>query len=153
MAPNAPDRGVQRGKQMNSTRPFADRDRPVYLATHANGALLVLRLILALVFIVHGYQKVFEFGLHAMADNFVKMGAPMPQFTGPFISLLELVGGALILIGLGTRIIAFLLMCDMIGAIVLVHGKNGFSGPGGYELVLILASISLALALGGAVIT
>jgi putative oxidoreductase len=133
---------------MSSTRPF--NDAPARAARHTDAALLILRVIIGIVFIAHGWQKVFTMGMHAIGGGFAQMGVPMAQVMGPFISLLELIGGVLMVMGLGTRIVALLLVCDMIGAMALVHFKNGFFLPTGYEFALTVAVVCIAIALAGA---
>jgi uncharacterized membrane protein YphA (DoxX/SURF4 family) len=49
----------------------------------------VLRVMMGLVFAVHGYQK-FSSGVGAVVASFAKMGIPAPQVVGPFIAGLEL---------------------------------------------------------------
>jgi putative oxidoreductase len=125
---------------------------PYSVATEKNvdRAMLVLRLVLASIFIVHGYQKVFEMGLGAVAGMFGNMGIPLASVAGPFIALLEFLGGIALLFGLFTRIFAALLACDMLGAIIFVHGKNGFSAPKGVENVLGNFGMLVTVALIGA---
>ena len=114
-------------------------------------ALLVLRLVLAAVFIVHGYGKVFQMGIGGVTGMFTKIGAPLPSITAPLVSVIELLGGFALLFGAFTRVAAFLLACDMLGAIIFVHGKNGFSaGKGGIEVVLGNLGMAVAIALLGA---
>jgi putative oxidoreductase len=65
----------------------------------------------------------------------------------------EFVGGILLITGLATRIPAVLIAIDMVVAIFLVHAKRGFfNTSGGFEfpLVLLAATVCLALAGGGA---
>lgn len=113
-------------------------------------ALLILRVIVGLIFFMHGWQKVFQYGLAGVSQGFAGMGVPLPGVTGPFIALLELIGGIALIVGVLTPVFAALLACDMVGAILLVHLKAGFFLPDGYEFALSLLGASLALALAGA---
>lgn len=112
--------------------------------------LLIARLVLGAIFLLHGYQKVVQWGFPAVTESFAGMGAPMPEITGPVVAVLELVGGALMILGLLTRVAGVLLAIDMVGAVVLVHARNGvFVDAGGWELVGALGAGALALAAAG----
>src|SRR5438552_4282812 len=112
-----------------------------------NLGLAVLRVAVATIFIRHGAQKLFVFGFAGVAGAFTQMGVPFPGLMGPLIGLLEFFGGIALVIGLLTRLIALGLVFDMLGAILLVQLKNGFSR---YELEFLLLGSSLALVLTGA---
>jgi putative oxidoreductase len=112
--------------------------------------IALLRLITGVVFIAHGAQKLFTMGLAAITEGFTQMGVPLPGVTAPMITLLELGGGLLLVVGLLTRPAALLLACDMAGAVLLVHLKSGFFLPAGYEFALLLGVAMIALVLTGA---
>lgn len=112
-------------------------------------ALLVIRVVLFVSFLLHGLQK-YNMGLSNIAQGFGKMGIPMAGVTGPAITLLEIVGSVALLLGVGTRVFAALLVGDMLGAILFVHGKNGYLGQNGMELVALLGTLALTLVLCGA---
>ncbi len=112
--------------------------------------LAVLRVIVGVVFVVHGYEKLFQTGIPGVGGFFTQIGAPLPQLTAPLVSVLEFGGGIALILGLFTPVVAALLAADMLGATLLVHLPNGFSAAnGGYEYVLTLLGASLALALTG----
>jgi putative oxidoreductase len=114
--------------------------------------LTVLRVVTGAVFFHHGYQKLFQMGIHGVTGMFTHFGLPLPVVAAVIVTLVEFVGGLLLIAGVATRIAAGLNAIDMTVAILVVHLKNGFSGQGGYEhpLTLLGACICLALAGGGA---
>lgn len=113
--------------------------------------LTVLRAVLGLTFLLHGWQKVSEWTLAGTQASFAQMGVPLAEVAAPAVAVLELAGGALLVLGLGTRVVAALLALTMLGALVLVHLPAGFfAADGGFELVLLLAAGTLLLALTGA---
>jgi len=114
-------------------------------------ALTVLRIILGLLFAAHGWQKFNEWTIAGTQASFAKMGVPAADVMAPAVAVLELAGGIALVLGILTRVVAALLALDMLGALFLVHAPAGiFAANGGYELVLLLAAASLALALTGA---
>jgi putative oxidoreductase len=119
------------------------------LPTYPDAALLIIRIILFISFLLHGLMK-YNMGLSNIGENFAKMGIPLGSLAGPGITLLEIVGSVALLLGIGTRVVAALLVCDMLGAIMFVHLKNGYTGQGGMELVTLLGTLALTLVLCGA---
>ncbi|UTT69553.1 DoxX family protein [Arthrobacter sp. DNA4] len=115
-------------------------------------ALAALRIILGFLFAAHGWQKFNEWTIAGTQASFAKMGVPAADVMAPAIAVLELAGGIALILGILTRVVAALLVLDMLGALFLVHAPAGvFAANGGYELVLLLAAASFALALTGVV--
>ena len=111
---------------------------------------LITRIALGGVMVAHGAQKAFLNGVAGTQQGFTGMGAPLPELSAILVILLELGGGLLIIVGLLTRVVALLNLVSMVGAALLVHLANGFFvADGGWELVGLLAMISLALVVGG----
>jgi putative oxidoreductase len=120
-------------------------------STQACG-LTILRITVGIVFLVHGYQKLFHLGFHGVAAMFGHMGIPLPMVSAVVVTLVEFIGGILLVAGIGTRIAAALLAVDMAVAILAVHLKHGFGAQNGgfeYPLTLLAATLCLALAGGG----
>lgn len=113
-------------------------------------AMLVLRLVLGAVFITHGHAKLFGMGFSGVTGFFTSIGVPLPGVAAPFIALLEFIGGIALVLGVLTRVVAFLLACDMLGAMIFVHAAHGYSAPKGVETVLGNFGMAVAIALIGA---
>lgn len=112
--------------------------------------ITLVRVVTGLVFVMHGGQKLFYIGLQQTSAAFAKMGIPLPGVAGPLVAVVELIGGLCLILGVFTRVAAILLALDMLGAIVFVHGRNGFFLPRGFEYALVLLAVNLMLAQGGA---
>ena len=117
----------------------------------ANWGLVPLRLVVGLVFIVHGGQKLFVFGLGGAAGFMAKVGIPWPFPAAVVVIAVEILGGLALILGLGTRLAAALLAIDMVVAVLAVRLAAGFVGGYEFELTLLAASLSLALLGGGPV--
>jgi putative oxidoreductase len=112
--------------------------------------MTILRIVVGIVFIVHGAQKLFVFGIGGVTAGFAQMHIPLASVAAPVVAIVEFVGGIALVLGFFTRIAAILLAIDMAGAIVFVHGRNGFFLPMGFEFAFSLFGACVALAVGGA---
>lgn len=113
-------------------------------------ALLLARLVLGAIFMAHGWQKIGQDGIAATTEGFVGMGVPMAEIAAPVVAYLELIGGALLILGLLTSIAGLALAIDMAVAAFLVHLSGGiFVTAGGWELVGALGAGALLLAAVG----
>ena len=88
------------------------------MRTNASGWTILIRLLVGLaVFFPEGLQKLI-FPDVLGAGRFARIGIPFPDLMGPFVGVVELVCGALIIIGLFTRLAAIPLIVIMIVALV-----------------------------------
>lgn len=110
---------------------------------YAHLAPLLLRLTLGVVFIAHGLPKFT--GTEGVAQFFGTIGIPAPFAMVLLVGAIEVIGGALLLIGYGTRIAAALLALVMLGAIITVKLSMGFVNGWEFELVLLAGVLSLVL--------
>ncbi len=101
--------------------------------TGAPASVVLVRFIVGLVFLVEGILK-FLYPEELGAGRFAKIGIPAPEVMGPFVGGVEVVCGALLILGLLTRLSAIPLLIDISTAIVstkvpvlLGHGFFGFS--------------------------
>jgi putative oxidoreductase len=109
-------------------------------------ALTILRVVVGIVFFVHGWQKVFAMGIHTVAGFFAHAGIPLPLVSAGVVMAVEFVGGALLILGVATRLAAGLNAIDMLVAILAVHLKNGFFNQNmGFEFPLTLLAACLCL--------
>src|SRR5262249_8393622 len=107
--------------------------------------------VLGVVLMAHGWQKVVTYGFAGTTAAFTKMGVPLAPASAAYASVVELVGGALLVLGALTAVVGVLVILDMLGAAVLVHLPHGlFAWGGGGELVGVIAAAALALAATGA---
>src|SRR3972149_4026358 len=75
----------------------------------APAVVILIRLMVGAVFLSEGVQK-FLFPDQLGAGRFLKIGLPMPELLGPFVGTFEIVCGALVLLGLLTRLAAIPLL-------------------------------------------
>ena len=117
-------------------------------AALARWGMVPLRVVVAAVFLMHGGQKLFVWGLSGTTAGMMQMGIPLPGLAAVVVTFVELLGGLAILTGCLTRWAGVLLAIDMTVAILKVRLSAGFLG--GYELELTLLGAALTLAAVGA---
>ena len=92
-------------------------------------AVVLVRLLVGGVFFVEGVQK-FLYPDVLGVGRFMKIGIPAPEFTAPFIGVVEIVFGFLVTVGLFTRLSAIPLLIDIMVAIettkIPMLMKDGF---------------------------
>lgn len=108
-----------------------------------------LRVVIGIVFLVHGGQKLFVWGFGGVAGFLGQVGIPFPMLAAVVVSLVESLGGLSLLLGLFTRWAAIPLAINMLVAILTVHLRAGFFLPNGYEFALTLLGATVALGLLG----
>ena len=87
------------------------------LSTNAPRATILIRLLVGAVFLSEGIQK-FLFSATLGVGRFMKIGIPAPQFFAPFVGVVEIVCGTLLIIGLFTRLSTIPLIIDISVAII-----------------------------------
>lgn len=114
-------------------------------------ALLVARVALGVILVAHGWQKFDEWTVAGTAASFEGMGVPAPSVSAAVVTGAEVIGGALLIVGLFTPIAAAANAVSMLVALFLVHAPAGlFVSEGGYELVLAIFAGLVVLAASGA---
>jgi putative oxidoreductase len=114
-----------------------------FLATWSPRVLSILRIIIGLLFLEHGTSKFLSLPVSPMT------GVAPTSLSG-INGMIELVGGVLIVLGLFTRPVAFILAGDMAVAYFIAHGPRGFFPLlNGGELAIIYCFVFLYLAVAG----
>lgn len=130
------------------------------LRTNDSWSKLIIRVGLAVVMFPHGAQKVLGWyggpGLKQTMSIFTTQ-MHIPAFLVVLVIAAEFLAPIGLLIGFLSRIAAFGILCDMVGAVALVHAKNGFfmnwmgnQAGEGFEYHLLAIAMSLAIVIGGA---
>ena len=87
------------------------------LETSAPRSVVLIRLLVGSVFLSEGLQK-FLYPADLGAGRFAKIGIPAPELMGPFVGMVEIVCGALLLLGFMTRLATIPLIITMCVAIL-----------------------------------
>jgi putative oxidoreductase len=116
--------------------------------------LLIIRLVIGVLFIGHGAQKLFGwfggYGLKGTGGWFESIGIKPGVIMALFAGLAELVGGILFALGFLTPHAGIMIAGTMVMAIVKVHAPNGlWATSNGYEFNLTLLAVAIGVALIG----
>jgi len=112
-------------------------------------AVLVGRLLLGVVMFAYGWDKWVAKGLTATAAGLGHGGVPFPFLSATYAGTVELVGGALLILGACTAVVGVLMVLDMAGAIVVTHQYVSITGRPGIALTgAILAGALVFAAIG-----
>jgi putative oxidoreductase len=112
--------------------------------------VLAARLVLGVVLLAHGWQKLVGQGLGSTSAGFARLGVPLPGLSATFAGCVETGGGLLLIAGLLTPVAAALVTFVMLGAGWFAgHWFGGVTGDDGWELVgVIIAGVLLLAATG-----
>jgi putative oxidoreductase len=112
--------------------------------------LLIARIILGIVLFAHGIQKMIINGFAKTLEQFEALGIPLAIVSSAFVTVVEFVGGLLLILGVLTRVVVSLHLIVMVGAAIFVHASRGiFAQDGGWELVGVIAACELTIAAVG----
>lgn len=117
-----------------------------------DAGLLLLRVVLAVIFIRHGWGDVFDVGVSENVENYRGVDIPLPELSAPYTAYMQLLGGALLIPGLFSRLVSAGLVVVMSGALIWVHAGDQIpTGPdgSGSGFAMIMGAASLALVLTG----
>lgn len=123
---------------------------PAFLTRLSPYAGTVLRLVTGIVFVAHGMQK-FNNGVDGFAGFLASLNVPLPELMKWVVPILEVGGGILLILGLGTRLAALALAILMVFTTLMVKLDVGLIGEqgAGAEIDLMLLAAGVALALMG----
>lgn len=110
----------------------------------------LIRFVAGAALIPHGWGKLVEGGISGTAGFMAKLGLQPAYALATYVGLLELVGGAMLALGLLTRLVAIQVVGFMAVAAFYVHWPNGYLwGNGGFEYPLFWGLVALAITLRG----
>ena len=116
--------------------------------------LLILRVVVGLLFVGHGAQKLFGWfggkGIEAHVGMMEKLGVRPPRFWAYLSALSEFLGGLGLALGLLTPLASAALIGVMLVAIAKVHWAKGlWNSGGGFEYNLVLATVAFVVGFVG----
>jgi putative oxidoreductase len=117
-------------------------------------SLLLIRVMIGVVFMFHGSQKLFGMfegpGMEGFTQGLTSMGIPMPALNAYLAAGAEFFGGLLLAVGLLTRLAAIPVVVTMMVAAFMVHGSAFSLQHSGMEYALTLGVVTAAVGIAGA---
>ena len=116
-----------------------------------NWGITVVRVMAGIILVVAALEKFSGGGFDGFTKLVTSLGIPLPQVWGVFIPLLELIGGALVLVGLGTRWVAALFVVEftVTSLLLKVPRQPPFGGWDSMRIDLMLLAAAVTLVLVG----
>ncbi|SDS29374.1 DoxX family protein [Corynebacterium timonense] len=114
-------------------------------------ALFLVRIVVGAVFVARGYRAWFDVGMAQTARGLGEAGMPQPTLSAYISGTVELIGGAFLIIGLLTTIVASVLALLVLAAGYFVHLSQGFFlEDGGIEYPMVLVAALFLVVVFGA---
>ena len=121
----------------------------VFLAVVRDIGLLVARLALGVILVLHGWHR-FTAGMGPTTSVLTGAGLPEPQLFAWGATILEVVGGALLVFGLLTPIVAAFVVAEQVMVIAWLRWHNGiWNIDNGIEYPVVLAVLAFVLVVFG----
>ena len=125
------------------------------LTTRAGYGITVLRILVGIIFMAHGSQKLFGlfggYGLEGTGQYMASLGLNPGYLMALMAGSAEFFGGLAFVVGLLARPAAVVLIGTLVVAILSVHIHNGlFMANNGYEFALALLGGAIAVLIEGA---
>lgn len=123
---------------------------PTFISGWGAATLLVVRVVMGVAFILHGWPKI----QNPMGWMNAMGGEGVPSFLQALAALAEFGGGIALLLGLLTPLAALGIVCQMLGALFMVHFPMGHpfvaaTGGPSYELPLVYLALAILLLVMG----
>lgn len=123
--------------------------------TNGNTGIGLARIVVGIVFMMHGSQKLFGLfgggGIEGTAGYMASLGLEPSELMAFLAGAGEFFGGLLLLLGLFARVGGFLTACVSLVALFTVHISNGFfMSNNGFEYILVLLAVSVSVIVNGA---
>lgn len=123
---------------------------PTFISGWGAATLLVVRVVMGVAFILHGWPKI----QNPMGWMNAMGGEGVPSFLQALAALAEFGGGIALLLGLLTPLATLGIVCQMLGALFMVHFPMGHpfvaaTGGPSYELPLVYLALAILLLVMG----